>query len=417
MKIKKSMLLTVIIGFVAMLFVSCSGGVSFNGGGVGITFELAKQTFLDWAIQEGNPHVVGFLVGEAKVGDEVDSETIGQQVKQSNRSTPLERNGWVFYLDEAPGAFYNHPGKILVVDETGEIMFETETNGWPTINDETPAFIQMPLEERFKSEYILWNPNKILIPEYRVINPNIIKYLRTYGAVVVQGLTPTQNLYSEAGNAHDDMVTAMEGLMGAANVTAVDYPSNSPTDVETEVENLINSSAFMQHVTLYFIAHGGHQHMNIGGYGYTATMLKNLMDEYPETTFSVIIETCHGGSWTDYFAALSPQQPNLDMFISSTSSSKSAYPDYDSYYGVLDHNGAADQYVEFTSDFILQMEYYTNPANWTTVTNLTYPTFSNNYLKLYYLSYKKVITNNPSANSLVIFQRSPLNFQNPQIHF
>jgi hypothetical protein len=414
MKGLKVMIVLVVFSL-AVIMVSCSGGLA---GGVNIQFELAKQTFLDWAEAEADPHSVGIVIGEVKAGDTVGSETVGVlQLLSSERGTQLKKDGWVFYLDEAPGAFYSHPGRILVIDGSGEILHESETNGWPTVNGETPDVMKLSLNERFSAVHAIWNPRKILIPVYTMINPNIIMYLRTHGAVVVQGLTPSQNLYSEAGDAHDDMVTAMNGLMGVSNVTAVDYPNNSPSDVESAVEALIDSSAMMQNITLYFIAHGNYQYMNIGGYGFTAGMLKNMMDEYPDIHFSVIIETCHGGSWTDYFAALSPQQANLDMFISSTSADKSAYPDYDSYYGVSDHNGAEDQHVEFTSDFILQMEYYTDPSNWPTVTGMTYPTFSNNYLKLYYLAYKKVISNNPSANSLVIFQRTPLFFQSPQIHF
>ena len=110
-------------------------------------YELAKQTFMDWAQAEADSDSVGILIGSVNAGDIVGSETIGSQKLSSERSTQLKKNGWVFYLDEAPGAFYSHPGKILVIDEDGEIIHQTETNGWPTVNGETPETMKKPLNQ------------------------------------------------------------------------------------------------------------------------------------------------------------------------------------------------------------------------------------------------------------------------------
>jgi len=414
MRLKKSFFLGILVIIVSLGIISCSG----TGTQVTITYDNARTIFLSWiGEQDSKDESVGMFLSEVQAGETVGAEVIGGETSSIRQARELSKDGWLFYLDEAPGGFYNHPGKILVIGKNGEKLYEEETTGRPVVNGVPPEVLTKPLKERFVEEYVIWDPVTIYIPIYSHIAVDIIQYMKSYGAVVVNGLRPSESLYSEASDVQDDVVDAMEQLMGASYVEAVDYPSNTPTDIQNAVQTLIDDHIRMLNITIYIIAHGGHQYMRVGGVGFTTNTLVTLMNAYPEVNFSVIIETCHAGSWTDYFGGLATPHENLDLFIASTRSTQSAYPDYDTYHSVVDHNGNDDQYVEFTSDFLLQIDYYTQAANWPTVTGLTYPSFSNNYLKLYYLAYKKVKTNNPGANSLVIFERSSLNFQSPQIYF
>ena len=414
MRLKKAFFLGVLVIIISFGIISCSG----TGTQVTITYDTARTIFLTWiGEQDSKDESVGMFLSEVQAGETVGAEVIGEGTSSIRQARELSKGGWLFYLDEAPGGFYNHPGKILVIGKNGDKLYEKETVGRPVVNGEPPEVLTKKLKERFVADYVIWNPVEIYIPDYTHIVVDIILYMKSYGAVVVNGLRPSESLYSEASDVHDDVVDAMEQLMGPSYVEAVDYPDNATIDIQNAVQTLIDDHIRMSNITIYIVAHGGHQYMSVGGTGFSTNSLVTLMNAYPNINFSVIIETCHGGSWTDYFDGLATPHPNLDLFIASTRSDQGAYPDYDTYYSVVDHNGADDQYVEFTSDFLLQIDYYTQSANWPTVTGLTYPTFANNYLKLYYLAFKKVKTNNPGANSLVIFERSSLNFQSPQIYF
>ncbi|HNW47881.1 MAG TPA: hypothetical protein PKN02_10860, partial [Thermotogota bacterium] len=60
-----------------------------------------------------------------------------------------------------------------------------------------------------------------------------------------------------------------------------------------------------------------------------------------------------------------------------------------------------DQWVEFTSDFLLKMEYYTSEAHWGEVTSLTTPALENNILKLFWLCYDRA-----KADNWILSQRT-----------
>lgn len=412
----------IVVGASVFVFISCAGGV------IGFNLTAAKATFVAWiGNQAGIPaESVGNYLTAFSAGDVIASTSPGATQTSSRQAAPVNEDGWLFYLDEQPGAFYSHPGKIVAVGQSGNILLAEDTEGWPTVNGETPAIMLEKASTRIASvttANTVYNPSQVYIPVAVIRWPGIILRLARYGAVVTNGLTPTQNLYYEASQVHDMMTDAMEDLMGVTYVQAVDYPNNTPTDIANAVSYLVNTMK-VTNITMYFIAHGNIEYMSIGGSGYWASTLKTLIDTYPNVRFNLIFETCHGGSWTDYFQTLGAAGvPNVDMSISSTSRTKGAYPDWDYSSGLTDYNAAQDEFVEFTSDFILQMEYYTDAAHWPTVTGLTTPAFSNNKLKLYYLCYMNTRNRNypaagaPANDSYVLTERTPISIQEPQIYY
>jgi len=291
-----------------------------------------------------------------------------------------------------------------------------------------PDIMKEPVSSRITTnpnDYTVYNPSQVLVPVGIIKYPWINQiYFRIHGAVVIDGLTPTQNLYYEATQAHLMMKDAMEDLFGSDRVRTVAHPNNHPNYITAAVNDLILTEK-VTNITLYIIAHGNIERVNMGGNNYTCANLKTLMDANPTVRFTLIIETCRGGSWKDYFQALGAAGvPNLDMCIASTTRDKSAYPDWDYSDGQTDHNAADDEFVEFTSDFILQMERWTATANWPTIQGLTTPSFGNdNTLKLYYYCYKCVKNRNYPAASLPIYEsyvlteRTPILIQEPEIYY
>lgn len=422
MKRIKIVTLILMITLLSFWLSSCGGGIAFN-------LTTAKAQFMTWiGDQAGVPaNAVGNFLCELKTGDEISSKDPSEEISSTRQSGPINEDGWLFYLDEQPGAFYPHPGRILAISKTGKILFQEQTQGWPLVNKQLPDIMKEPVSSRITtatSNYMVYNPAQVLVPVAILKYPWIIQvFFRIYGAVVIDGLTPSQNLYYEATQAHLMMEDAMQDLFGDDRVRTVSYPNNLSANINAAVADLVNNED-VNNITLYIIAHGGHQYVNMGGYGYSCANLKTLMDSYPNVHFNLIIETCHGGSWKDYFQALGAAgMPNLDMCISSTTSEKSAYPDWDYSNGITDHNAADDEFVEFTSDFILQMEFWTATANWPTIQGLTTPAFANNTLKLYYYCYKCVKNRNypaaalPIYESYVLTERTPILIQEPEIYY
>jgi len=435
MKTKTRFILLFILSIAVLLFIiSCSGTV-----GLTLTLETAKAQFIAWcATQENADQAVGTYCGTVQKGDVVGEEDPGSANIQQRQFLPLTEDGWLFYYDEHPGALYSHPGKILSIGKSGQVTLEEDTTGYPTVNGETVQVMKEHASFRMATPTI-YNPREIFIPIAEMDIITLMPRLRTCGAVITNGLTPWENLFYEADHVQDLMVDAFESLIDEPDyVKDIDYYSvssrwNDLTDVEVAINELIDDQ--ITDITLYFVAHGGHCHMSIGGYYFTCTDLELLLNFYSYINFTVIIDTCQGGSWTDYFGSLETPPENLDMLIASTSSDKSAYSDWDSAnedgVHITDFNAAEDQFVEFSSDFILQMEYYTcTQDRWNTVIGLDdsiyNPVNNNNYLKLYYLCYMRARDRNyepgtpgginPALQSNVFPQRTPLELQSPQIY-
>lgn len=435
MKRKTRLILFFILSLtVFLLLISCS-----LIPGIPLTEETAKTQFIEWcATQENSDEAVGTYCGTVQKGDIIGEEDPGSPIVQKSLSSSLEEDGWIFYYDEAPGALYSHPGKIVSLGKSGKIMFEQNTTGYPTVNGETVQVMKEHASFRMATPTI-YNPRQIYIPVAIMDFFDIITRIRRCGAVITNGLTPSQNLFYETSHVQDLMVDAFEDLFYEPDyVIDVDYYNgfghgNTPTAIEDAIDELITYQ--ITDITLYIVAHGGNCHMNVGGYSFTCSDLRDILNTYSTINFSVILDTCHGGSWVDYFDDLVDPPANLDMLISSTSSDLSAYADWDTandngttYY---DYNASDDQFIEFSSDFILQMEYFTSTqSHWNAVVGLSPsiydPVNNNSYLKLYYLSYLRtrdqyyypggIIFYNPALHSNILPQRSPFEVQSPQIY-
>ena len=436
MKSKTGFILIFILALTLIFYlIACSGAA-----GVTLTVETAKARFITWCTtQENSEQAVGTYCGTVQKGDVVGEEDPGSATTQQRQFKPLTEDGWLFYYDENPGALYSHPGRIVALGKSGKMVINEPTTGYPTVNGETVDVMKEHASIRMATPTI-YNPREIFIPVAEIVDIIVIPRLRICGAVITNGLTPPENLFYEADHVQDLMADAFEGLFYEPdNVKDVDYNhvtggGNAPSDVEAAIRELVANQ--VTDITLYFVAHGGYCHMSIGGQSFTCTDLVALLNTFNTVNFTVIIDTCHGGSWTDYFDGVITTPPgNLDMLISSTSSDKSAYSDWDTAYddGVQydDFNAADDQFVEFSSDFILQMEYYTSTqALWNTVIGLDpsiyNPVNNNNYLKLYFLCYMRARDRNyspgtpgainPALQSNVLPQRTPFDAQSPQIY-
>ncbi len=395
--------------FLLLILSGCPGTIEF------IKLELAKQEFITKIIEEDEPEepAVALYLGPVKAGDMVYDyvPSPDQQYKAEDVAPTISKPGFLFYLDLAPGAFYNHPGKIVVMDENGEALYEKETQGWPVLNNEVPEVIKSPTDKKYY-QAVFWNNYKVKKPLIPVIDISIVARLfKIYGAVVVNGLTPSQNLYYEASQIHDMVYDAMVDLISENRVVKVDYPDNYSSDIVDAVEYLILEMK-VNRLTIYIIAHGGTDSMNIGGYSMSPSTLIALMNEYPNVQFNIIIESCHAGSWIQYPLSLTSCD-NLILGITTTTAALSAYADVDYGEGMTDYD-TSDVYVEWTSDFLKNIEYFTSAAHWGEVTDYASMYSIDNLPALFDKCFMKIKGNNAPTSSYTFTER--LGIQTPLIY-
>lgn len=408
-----------------------------------ISEEAAIGKFKEWLTGEGIPEqptspMTGMLLGDVLKGDIVGSElpvprTAGFSAKSAG-SGALPDNGRLFYLDQAPGAFYEHPGKIVVIGSRGKILYSEDTEGWPTVNGTRPSALDSFTSSSYHSA-IVWNPWQILKPEWMVKDWQLpLLFLRIKGAVVINGLINSENLYSEGSSMHGDVLDSMEEMFTAAHaasVTSATAVANPYNRIHNAVNNLV-STEDINRLTLYFIGHGGDNYIKIGGHAFTVDDLRTLIGAFPGVKFCVIMETCHAGSWLDNFDGSLvgyPELPNLTIFTASTSPEKSAYPDWDSATtgsgSTIYDFDTTDSYVEWTSDFLKQLDAWSSGANYSIVQ--AYATAHNIDVEasLYYHAFWKVKGSpgvppaggfSPGGVTYTLTERTGVGIQSPMVY-
>lgn len=368
MRIRQSFTVMLILTITVILFAGSCDILS------PYTKEKATEGFLAWIKSSGVPEtpaspILGLDLGEVASGDVIGSYSPVVSVAKGMASgsyrglKSISQKGRLFYLDEDPGAFYEHPGRILVLGTGNKVLYSESTLGWPVVNGTRPVILDSPSRKDYFNA-IVYNPWQLVAPVTAakdwlaaVLTP------ARQGAVVVNGLRSVDSLYSEATSIHGQVVEDMRDLYGEDFVESVSSSVMvaDPADRISTAVNHLHTTQNVTNVTIYIIAHGHNDGVGIGGYEYDVDDLRTLMSDNTAIQFAVILETCHAGSWLDNFDGSKADYPapsNLGIFIASTSAAKSAYPDWDtvSVGGVTYTDfDTSDSYVEWTSDFLKRL--------------------------------------------------------------
>lgn len=115
---------------------------------------------------------------------------------------------YFFLLDLAPATMYEHDVKYITVDEGGDYSVAS-ARWWPVINEETPE--QFLVAEPAEVYVIASNVNIEIDPGQPpayVFEPVFRQYKE--GFIVVQGLMPSEALYSDAYNTYANGIDFFE---------------------------------------------------------------------------------------------------------------------------------------------------------------------------------------------------------------
>jgi len=251
-----------------------------------------------------------------------------------------------FYLDLAPGAFYEHPVKYILVDGDGN-HDEYDAKWWPRIDDEVLDVFKPAVPEE----------DDVIATNVQLVQPSGITMLFEFpylqlqqceGFIVVQGLMPTENLYDCAVDDYLNRINFFNAYKSACS--EVDgLVQSQAADVLDEIDNMVADG--LNPITITIIAHGGNNYVRLGGQKVWANQFRSKIAEYPDTTFNFIITSCHSGSFIDELETLE----NVCIVVTASRADESAWPDWDTADGSTDFN-TPDTGAEWTSSILETME-------------------------------------------------------------
>jgi hypothetical protein len=285
----------------------------------------------------GSP-TIGFKLDETlKPGDTV--------APHGGQGQPVDEESYFFFVDLMPGAFYAHDVLfILVGKDDGWVEISSE-EWWPEINGQTPDWLCTEAAY-WDSANWFYNqgvspPTQAQIPPPQVPPPQQQQF--SEAAVVVNGYAEGETLSWDMAMSCWRMWELFDSIITPDNTFEITPPptgSNSPADVLALLADLCDDG--YNHIIVYMVGHGSIDSISIGGERLTAETLVNFLNNHPDTYFSILMESCHIGSFIDDLSAL----PNVYLALTSTSSLFLAYGDIDR---DVDPNGDIDSGAEWTS--------------------------------------------------------------------
>jgi len=279
----------------------------------------------------------------------------------SPKAITVGEESFFFFLDLGPGTYYEHPVKYILVSKNGgyQVM---DAKWWPKINGETPDQF---VDDDPDPDYIIagnaaFSPGTGMVMEFDFLR-RVLQARE--GFIIVQGLMPAENLYSDAVatymngvnffNAYKSTYSVLDGLVQGQADNVLDK-------IDDMVADKLNP------ITIYIIAHGGVDGVSLGGVWVTAQSFRNKMAAHPTTLFNFLLGSCHSGSFMDNLETLD----NVRVIQTACTSEGGATPDWDNAGGLTDYN-TEDSGSEWTSSVLRAAEIIVgDSAKWTEIQNL-----------------------------------------------
>ncbi len=312
--------------------------------------DVVTTSVLPDAVPLGADYVCLRLAEPLPPGTEIEEDapptSQGVAGQAAPKAVTVGEQTYFFFLDLAPGSYYEHPVKYILVTEGGGHQV-LDARWWPRINGEVPDEIadDTPDPQNIIAANVTLAETTGQLMQFDF---DLVVRKRGEGFIVVQGLMPHENLFSDANatylngiaffNAYKSAFSEVEGLVQsqAANVLA---------EIDSMVADQLNP------ITIYIIAHGGTDGVRLGGQWFTAQQFRNKMAEHPSTLFNFLLGSCHSGSVVDDLNTLD----NVRVVLTACSATEGATPDWDHSGGTSDYN-PEDTGSEWTSSVLRAAE-------------------------------------------------------------
>jgi hypothetical protein len=350
-----------------LLFLSCGDDPAAPGGDIGMdeALDIVKEDVLPAAVPDGGQYICLAMSGSIPKGSTIEEDVPGgmktSMTRSSYVSNSVDKESYFFFLDLDPHSFYEHPVKYILVEKSGGAFSVDDAQWWPKINGRTPSQFLATVPE---STYIV-DSNVELAPVDAEMTFQIpdLSLIWKEGFIVVQGLMPDDKCYECAVNtyqnglnffnAYKNSFSRVEGLTEA-------QADNVPAVIDDMAEEGIDL------ITIYIIAHGSVNSIDLAGHGVSVTTFRNKMAEHPDVLFNFMLGSCHGGSFIDDLETLD----NVRVVMTACATDEGAQVDWDYADGLADYN-AIDSGSEWTSSVLwaanvitLNREYFSIVEDW-----------------------------------------------------
>jgi len=304
----------------------------------------------------GENYAAVFYLGDLKAGDTV-TENAPQAPSKISFALEAQEPSYLFMIDYAPRARFGHKVRYVIVSKTtGQITSDMDAEWTPLVNGSSVEGIEN-LYDYDPGTWKWYKPSWIKDVEIGEIVfddiPSLISEIEVEGAIVVNGNNPR---HPDAGISEDasNMDEFYRRFLGDDWVEKLEYPDNDEDDLRSAIENMVEKG--VNDLTIYMVTHGGRDVLVMGDTNMTAQEFKEMLNDFPNVTFKVIIDACHSGSFVDDLDDLD----NVAMILTATDADHSSYGDID---GPDDPN-PEDTGGEWTSGFLEDLIEYTTDSSW-----------------------------------------------------
>ena len=307
---------------------------------------------------EEKDYVVVFYLGDLEAGDVV-SENAPQAPSKISIVLEIQEPSYFFMIDYAPGARFGHDVKYVIVSKiTGKITGDMDANWTPLINNPTVEGIEglynynMETWKWYKPSWLKdLEEDSINWEDFEPYTPGLGE---VEGAIVVNGNKPN---YPDMGITEDanNMYEFYRKFLGDDWVEKLEFPDNEKEDLRNAIGEMVGKG--VNDLTIYIVSHGENDSLTMGNTDMTAEEFKEMLENFSNVTFKIIIDACYSGSFIDNLKNLD----NVAIILTATDENRFSYGDID---GPGDPN-PYDTGGEWTSGFLEDlMEYTTDQSTW-----------------------------------------------------
>ena len=302
-------------------------------------------------VKSGNPYWCLVLEDPIPAGTLIEEDF--DIPTKAKASIVLQKERYFFYLDLAPGSYYAHPVKYLLVDEEGNHE-EYDAKWWPRIGGEVPESLIKDIPDQ--KDVIAGNVE--LVSPIGTVKDYILPLLisqRVEGFIVVQGLLSNESNIGDATLTYLNGANFFNAYKNSSSEVEI-LVQGQADQVLNEIEKMVEGGKKV--ITIYIIAHGDVDWIKLGGQWFSATQFKNKMALYPSVDFNFILGSCHSGSFINDLSILD----NVCVVETACAWDEGAWPDYDEWGTATDVN-PYDVGSEWTSSLIEAMDIITNNSD------------------------------------------------------
>jgi hypothetical protein len=350
----KPLTLILVSCLVAILLSSC-GDSGAEPAAKNLSFEEAAQLVLDEVVQpDGLDHeVIVFGWPETLTADDELTVYAAEDLTTPGETIEVEEESWFFWIDDAPGAYFVHPNRYVIVSVEEGAVSTSNQEWWPVLNGrglwleeaeywDQANWIYSNLEASPSTESRFHGTYKLAQP---AVSPSFQQETGPNFAMVVNGWSTGQGAKKDMEQSREDMEKLLK-KSGFGTDTIKPGEPNAKNRLRDWIKDRAKDMQTSQTAMIYLTGHGndigGVGVFSIGGEILTENELTDWLNEFhPGVHLIVVIDSCHAGDWKDGL------QEVADVTVASTGEGQWAAGDLDA----PDDPNPADLGGEYTSGF------------------------------------------------------------------